>query len=114
MKQLYEAVVSVAAGAAVMSALAGCASGERKTVAAPQSQDAYVDYASDQVGYWRGRTKEVAKVDRSRVEAAVRDAEVSLEQLKRASEATWRTHRSRMEDSLSHLERVHRQASLDR
>ena len=117
MKKLYGTFMSVVAGLAVLGALAACSSTEPKAtadVAAPQSQQAYVDYAKDQVAYWRNRSKAVPAPDRSRVQAAVRDAEVTLDQLKRADDATWRTYRTRMEDSLANIERMNRRAFLER
>lgn len=99
-------------------AFAGCSSTEAKraemAVPAPQSHRAYTEYASDQLSYWWSRANQVPEGGRSRFAAAIRDAQVSLDQLERAEADTWRTYRSRMEDSLSNVERVHRQARLER
>lgn len=104
---------------AALAMAAGCASSHETrradlAVPAPQSQSAYTDYASDQLSYFRNHAKELPDAERSRYAAAVRDAQVTLDQLKHADGATWRTYRTRMEDSLAHLERVQRQAKLDR
>ena len=99
-------------------AAVGCSSTERKeaavTAPAPQSQTAYTDYASDQLNHWRSQARDLPERDRNRSSAAVRDAQVTLEQLKRSNGDTWRSYRSRMEDSLQNLERVTRQAKNER